>query len=180
MLITYTDWNDLATTLGQYYQQKNVYFTPETYQNTNPMEYLTSGQGILQFFGPKPITIMIIGLPYGWKKDGSGNWVDSWPPDGFTDALNQHTQTYPQWSNYQTLVWLDFIIVGKIMDANPDSMFETMMNALDGHLTALGTQLTQVGINYMGKLMTKPEYNFFTPFIEQFLATQTDPDPRSV
>lgn len=171
MIIPHTIWQEISDALAERY--KHYYYTPERHDNTNPMEFLTVRQDITKFFGTKTLSLFIIGKPYGWEKNEDDEWEDHWPPEGLEDAINHHIEVYEKFSIYRTLIWIDFIIVQKIMESNPDSRIQEMMEAVEGHISDMCSTLADYGLQYMGRIEEGVEMNFFTPYIDEFLALIT-------
>lgn len=170
MVFDHPIWENIALQLASTYGSR-IYFTPETMIQENILDPLVVTQSVSDFFGTRPLNLVIVGRPAGWSKDGDGIWQENWPPPGLDDAKAKHIATYDQFTKYETHIWTDFIFVNTIMDENPDSRIEEMMNALDARLTDLCSELAAYGFTYHGKIESEVEENFFHSVIDTFLAT---------
>jgi hypothetical protein len=112
--------------------------------------------------------IFIVGIPYGWKKKNDGEWEFHWPPDRFEDFLSHHETTYKKFGKYKTHVYMDWIIVKKIMDANDDSDFEDMMEATENEIKKMCNKLSDYGFSFKGRIKTEPPASEFWSVIDAF------------
>lgn len=169
MNIPYPLWADIGTGLKTISYPKR-YITPERFTHEtdpNPLANLVVLPDIPEFFATKVCNIFIVGVPYGWKLDGS-EWVEEWPPPNYLDAVQRHKDTFERFTKYETHVWMDMYIVQQVMDANPDSNFENMMNATKANIEGMCSELAEYGFTYEGEFTSAVERNFFHEIIDAF------------
>jgi hypothetical protein len=166
MTFDYPIWKDIGVKLRDVDYPKR-YVTPENYKKANPLENLVVPPDIEKFFGTKTCNLFIASRPYGWSK-GSGNWTESWPPEGFDESVARHKQTYKQFARYETHIWTDFYLVSIVEGFNPDTRLREMMEAVEGHLEAVCTELADYGFTYEGRIEDAIESNFFASIIDAF------------
>lgn len=170
-LIPYTLWKDIGDTLANV-KYKSRYITPEQYIAENPFEAFSVPPGIENFFGTKVLNIFIVAQPIGWIPSGS-TWVESWPPAGWNDCKDRHIELYSRFTQYKTLVYTDFNIVNKVMTANPSSMMQTMMEATEGKMQDVCSELADYGWEFKERITAAVEANYFDSVIRDFYGIQS-------
>lgn len=165
----YPLWDDVSTGLrAERYNGR--YLTPERYIAKNPVENLVVPPGVDKFFGTKVLNIFLVGTPYGWAKNGSGVWTESWPPSGLGDAVERHKATYKKFTRYKTLVYVDFYLVSLIMAQSSSSRFREMMDKVKTRLATLCGDLAAFGFVLKPDVTTAVQPSFFYPELDDFYA----------
>lgn len=148
--------------IGKY---KRRYVTPERYDKPpNPLESLVAPVGMTSFFGTKVCNIFIVAIPYGWQD----STTEKWPPDGYEEAKQRHIQTYKKFTKYETHVYMDMNIVKKIMAADADSNFETMMNKTKIYMQGMCTDLAAYGFKYENDITSDVTDDYFYEVLDAF------------
>ncbi len=166
-LFSYQTWQEVGNQLRDF-KYKKKYCTPEQYVTPNPLATLVVPDGITDFFGTKVCNIFIVAQPYGWTQSGS-SWTENWPPSGLEDAVNRHMDMYDKFTWYETHMYMDFNLVNRIMEMNPSSNFETMMNSTKAHLEAVCVQLGDFGFTMEDDIESEVGAEFFQPVIDEFI-----------
>ena len=169
-MIEYKIWNEVGETLVEDLPRR--YVTPEQFLDDSPMNALTVLPEIEEFFGTKPLNLFIVAKPYGWSKEGD-TWTESWPPEGWDEAVERHKAKYKKFTKYKTHIWMDFYLVSLIMEASPDSQFETMMTAVEGRIQSLCSDLADYGFVYEGRIEEPKPAEFFKEKIRAFFNPQS-------
>lgn len=170
----YTLWSDLGQLLeGTNYEK--YYFTAEKYKADNPLENLVVLPGIESFFGPKVLNLFIVSKPYGWKKNGDGEWEENWPPEGLNDAVARHQASFEAFRYYKTYIFIDFNFARKLKERVPDSRIEEMLTATKNRLaTLVSEQLGEYGFEMGPDIQNEVGAEFFAPYLDlHFTGTWT-------
>jgi hypothetical protein len=160
----YTVWRDLGEKL-QTEDYVKYYFTSEKYKAENPLENLVVLPGISQFFGPRVLNLFIVSKPYGWKKQ-AGEWVEDWPPEGLTEAIERHKLSFDAFTSYRTVMFIDFNFVNKLLERSPLSKIGDMMSATFDRLNAVCEELADYGFEMGPRIDNEVGPEFFAPYLD--------------
>lgn len=168
-VIQHRIWESVAADISLEWSKQ--YFDFQYFDTENPLDPITILPGLDEFFGTKVLNLFIVGLPYGWKKKssagpGESKWEFDWPPEGFEAAVARHKETYKLFASYKTYVWMDWVIVKKVMDAEPEAEFEDMMEATEDKIKEMCDTLSKFGFKFVKRLEEEVGSQYFRSYLK--------------
>lgn len=158
-------WDDVGAASDTIYEKYYFHYIKTT--PVDPIDPVVVRIELFDFFGTRPLNLLIIGKPYGWLDSGSG-YEFNWPPTGLNDAKEHHKITFKKYREYKTRVWMDFNIVALVEAETPDTNFREMMEASEAQIITLCDELKDFGFTYMGRITTAVDASYFAQYIEPF------------
>lgn len=164
--IQVTNWAEIGQQLRSLKNDRqNRYFHP--YNWLDPQDnFLKSVEPISdEFFGVKVYSILIIGKNYGWQTEDDFVWP---PNQEFVNSQQNIIQRFPNFTKYIVDIYMDFILVNRVMEATPSSKFRDQMEQLEEQIIQFCNEMTDYGFNYQGRIESEVDYTFFQTSIDNF------------
>lgn len=168
-LVSYTLWPDNAEEIAVKYRKQ--YFTPERFvDKVNPLYALTVPSDFVDFFGTKVCNIFIVGIPFGWLRQGD-EYVEDWPPPGYNTSKAKHILDYKKFAKYETHVYMDFNIVAKIEEEEPETNFRELMDQTKVWMQEMCSDLAEYGFAIHEDITGDVPPSHFDEIFDEFYAS---------
>ncbi len=164
MSFEYTIWEDVGNQL--YGNNAPKYLTPEKYKSNNPLENLVIPPDTPPFFGTRVLNLFVVCQPYGWDKH-DGIWHENWPPDHLDESVERHIASFPAFTSYRTIMFMDFNLVNKVVEISKDAQFQDIMRNVKDHLKDLCESLADYGFELGPNIDGEVGPDFFQPYIDR-------------
>jgi hypothetical protein len=115
------------------------------------------------FYGPRVLNLVVLSKNYGW----SGG-VLSWPEPEISSTLLRIKDSFANWTEFKTLIWVDMVLSNRIMAATPTSAYRTQMDQVATNIENICMEMGDYGFTYKGLLETGVDESYFQTFVDDF------------
>jgi hypothetical protein len=180
-----TTWPTVRADLAARYAGK--YFYGQKYRRQCLLDGVapTKNRETEKWFGTNMLNIVIVSEPIGYTNPGVNHYTLTWPPAGWTLAVNRIVPYLRRWPALRTIFYVDRAKMASLMANNfhrpednvstpaiperpSDSDVLTMMDYTITHLTEFCTDNSS-WCEYGGTLTSQVDANYFYPLLDEHL-----------